>query len=267
MDRRKFLISGIKVVPFGIGFTLMPSYTQAEGVLSFLSQFQNQYTFDAWEVTFQKQVKDKQLDGAVLSKIRENYPNSNVDFSTSINTHRVVNRVKHHNVLRKKYSKLSPITPHFKAVTKNEHNIEGQSFLNSIREKTGIFKGIRKGIDGVLDYNRTAYYVVYSGFYSSVLGRKEFFCYGTPCDLPIIEYCDACGEEFASQKFYYNGNSIFDKDNTYTKKEYQLYYNMSCGAFKYRKHKQHNGYNISLSSVDPCVCDDDIIGVKNELRG
>ncbi len=156
MDRRKFLLSGIKVIPLGVGFTLMPSYTKAENLLSFIEESQQEYTFNAWEETFQKRVKDKQLDGAVISKIREIRPNFNERFTTDIHTKRVANKVRYNPALSKKYSNLSPITPHFKAVTNNSHDIEGQSFYNTIREKTGIFKGVRRTMNDRLDFSRNS---------------------------------------------------------------------------------------------------------------
>ncbi len=267
MDRRKFLLTGIKVVPIGLGFTLLPNFASSIGL--FLPNEDDAYTFNAWEKDFQNLVKQKELHGAIQTKLGNSGPfiaghgKSKTDFELE----KVVKNCHYLPDLARKFENAKAITPHVNLITNTNHDIKGQAFnLPNININTGVFLGISQKIGGSWNYSQLSNYVAYPAFFKYI-GREAYFCYGTPCAPPQIFHCSQCDQEYAKQQFYYNGKSIYDNDKTYSKEFHTFYHNMKCSDPRNKEFGQHDGLNKSLKPIDPCKCDTDIIGVENELGG
>lgn len=92
-------------------------------------------------------------------------------------------------------------------------------------------------------------YVVHPAFlmYTQM---QEFICYGNPCENPIKYTCQYCDEKFIWQKFYFEG------DSKYERKVSEFYYNGFCANAPKNSYGQkiHNGWEVKLSDIGPCNC-------------
>jgi formylmethanofuran dehydrogenase subunit D len=122
-----------------------------------------------------------------------------------------------------------------------------------VEKEAGIFLGPKKitpkkGSD--LQHEGTSIYVVHPAFlmYTQL---QEYFCYGRPSSIPITTTCKYCGQEYHHQKFYYEGDSVYDR------KEHPFWSNSVCTQHPSTNsfgQRVHDGIptNIKLGDILPC---------------
>lgn len=250
MKRRNFLLNSFTI---GAGIVLVPNLTFAKYLFP-----ENDSGFIDFE-TYKKDYQDKLNTGKIKISDAINYQLKVGDIPNRVMTDYYAGAID--EVLRKRSS--PPITPAlaFKqkknANTKNNVNLphanKGRLFQDVNNKESGIFIGpqlITKNKSNELIHSGATLYYCHSAFilYTQL---EEYFCYGRPSSHPYASRCKFCSQEYVTQKFYYEGDSIYDRA------EKEFYYNVFC-----ERNPQTNSYgqrvhdgvptNLKFTEILPC---------------